>query len=92
MPDRFLPDDGLSLLSGGVRPETRRVFFEWPVDRLTRPRLRTVSLILGTEELTLADARRIAGAAPPIIDRHNGVPAGSPGDSGARALSPARGY
>ncbi len=37
MPDRFLPDYGLFLLSRGVRPATRRVFFELPVDHHTRP-------------------------------------------------------
>ncbi len=42
MPDRFLPDYGLYLLGKGVRPETRLVFFELPVDHLTRPDLRTV--------------------------------------------------
>ena len=50
MPDRFLPDYGLYLLSRGVRPETRLVFFELPVEHLTRPDLRTVSLTLSTEE------------------------------------------
>jgi len=34
----------------GVRPETRLVFFDLPVDHLTRPALRTVSLTLSTEE------------------------------------------
>ena len=57
MPDRFLPDDGLDRLSRGVQPETRRVFFEWPVSRLTRLRLRTVSLTLGTASLTLGVCR-----------------------------------
>jgi hypothetical protein len=50
MTDRFLPDYGLYLLSQGVRPETRLVFFDLPVDHLTRPALRTVSLTLSTEE------------------------------------------
>ena len=50
MIDRFLPDYGLYLLSQGIRPETRRVFFDLPVDHLTRPALRTVSLTLSTEE------------------------------------------
>lgn len=50
MPDRFLPDYGLYLLSKGVRSETRLVFFDLPVDHLTRPALRTVSLTLSTEE------------------------------------------
>ena len=50
MPDRFLPDYGLYLLSKGVRPETRLVFFELPVEHLTRPDLRTVCLTLSTEE------------------------------------------
>ena len=40
MPDRFLPDYGLFLLSRGVQPETRLMFFELPVERLTRPRRR----------------------------------------------------
>ena len=50
MPDRFLPDYGLYLLGKGVRPETRLVFFELPIDHLTRPALRTVSVTLSTEE------------------------------------------
>ena len=50
MTDTFLPDYGLYLLSKGVRPETRLVFFDLPVDHLTRPALRTVSLTLSTEE------------------------------------------
>ncbi len=50
MTDRFLPDYGLYLLKKGVRPETRLVFFNLPVDHLTRPALRTVSLTLSTEE------------------------------------------
>ena len=50
MPDRFLPDYGLYLLGKGVRPETRLVFFELPVEHLTRPDLRTISLTLSTEE------------------------------------------
>ncbi|HRX72006.1 MAG: hypothetical protein KDJ31_16945 [Candidatus Competibacteraceae bacterium] len=50
MTDRFLPDYGLYLLRKGLRPETRLVFFELPVDHLTRPALRTVSLTLSTEE------------------------------------------
>jgi len=50
MTARFLPDYGLYLLSRGVRPETRLVFFELPVEHLTRPDLRTVSLTLSTEE------------------------------------------
>ena len=40
MPDRFLPDYGLYLLGKGVRPETRLVFFDLPVEHLTRPRHR----------------------------------------------------
>ena len=48
MPDRFLPDYGLYLLSRGVRPETWLVFFELPVEHLTRPDLRTVCLTLST--------------------------------------------
>ena len=50
MPDRFLPDYGLYLLNKGVRPETRLVFFDLPVEHLTRPDLRTVCLTLSTEE------------------------------------------
>ena len=50
MPDCFLPDYGLYLLGKGVRPETRLVFFELPIDHLTRPALRTVSVTLSTEE------------------------------------------
>lgn len=44
MPDCFLPDYGLYLLGKGGRPETRLVFFELPVEYLTRPDLRTVCL------------------------------------------------
>jgi hypothetical protein len=50
MPDRFLRDYGLYLLSRGVRPETRLVFFDLPVEHLTRPDLRTVCLTLSTED------------------------------------------
>jgi hypothetical protein len=50
MTDTFLPDYGLYLLSQGVRPETRLVFFNLPIDHFTRPALRTVSLTLSTEE------------------------------------------
>ena len=50
MPDRFLLDYGLYLLNKGVRPETRLVFFDLPVEHLTRPDLRTVCLTLSTEE------------------------------------------
>ncbi len=50
MTDRFLPDYGLYLLKKGVRPETRLVFFYLPVNHLTRPALRTVSITLSTEE------------------------------------------
>jgi hypothetical protein len=50
MPDRFFPDYGLYLLSCGVRPATRLVFFEIPIDHLTRPALRTVSVTLSTDE------------------------------------------
>jgi len=39
MTDRFLPDYGLYLLNPGVRPETRLVFFDLPVDPLNRPGL-----------------------------------------------------
>lgn len=50
MPDRFLPDYGIYLLSRGVQPETRLVFFDLPISHLTRPDLRTVSLTVSTEE------------------------------------------
>jgi hypothetical protein len=50
MTDRFLPDYGLYLLKKGVRSETRLVFFNLPIDHLTRPALRTVSITLSTEE------------------------------------------
>ncbi|MCB1771514.1 MAG: hypothetical protein KDJ31_17740 [Candidatus Competibacteraceae bacterium] len=50
MTDHFLPDYGLYLLHKGLRPEARWVFFDLPVDHLTRPALRTVSLTLSTEE------------------------------------------
>jgi len=50
MTARFLPDYGLYLLNKGVRPETRLVFFDLPVEHLTRPDLRTVSLTLSTED------------------------------------------
>jgi hypothetical protein len=46
MPDRFLPDYGFYLLGKGVRPETRLVLFELPIDHLTRPALRTVCVTL----------------------------------------------
>jgi len=48
MPNHFLPDYGLYLQSRGVRPATRRVFFELPVEHLTRPDLRTVCVTLST--------------------------------------------
>jgi hypothetical protein len=50
MTDTFLPDYGLYLLKKGIRSETRLVFFDLPVDHLTRPALRTVSITLSTEE------------------------------------------
>jgi hypothetical protein len=50
MTSSFLPDYGLYLLRRGVQPETRLVFFDLPVDHLTRPALRTVSITLSTEE------------------------------------------
>jgi len=37
MPDHFLPDYGLFLPRRGVRPATRLVFFDLPIDHLTRP-------------------------------------------------------
>lgn len=40
----FLPDYGLDLLCKGIRPETRLVFFDLPVDHLTHPARRTVRL------------------------------------------------
>ncbi|MBK8536893.1 MAG: hypothetical protein IPL59_18450 [Candidatus Competibacteraceae bacterium] len=45
-----LPDYGLYLLRKGVPPETRLVFFDLPIDHWTRPTLRTVSVILSTQE------------------------------------------
>ena len=50
MTDLFLPDYGLYLLRKGLLPKTRLMFFELPVDHLTRPALRTVSITLSTEE------------------------------------------
>lgn len=50
MTDRFLPDYGFYLLRKGVRPETRLVFFDRPVDHWTRPALRTVSITFSTKE------------------------------------------
>ncbi len=50
MTNRFLPDYGLFLLSQGVQPDTRLMFFDLPIDHLTRPALRTVSVTLRIEE------------------------------------------
>ena len=50
MTDRFLPDYGLFLLSQGVQPGTRLVFFDVPIDHITRPALRTISVTLSIEE------------------------------------------
>ncbi len=37
MTSQFLPDYGLFLRRRGVRPGARRVFFDAPIDPLTRP-------------------------------------------------------
>ena len=50
MTAQFLPDYGLFLLSRGVQPGTRLVFFDLPIDHLTRPALRTISVTLSIEE------------------------------------------
>ena len=50
MTSQFLPDYGLFLLSRGVQPGTRLFFFDLPIDHLTRPALRTVSVTLSIEE------------------------------------------
>ena len=50
MSSQFLPDYGLFLLSQGVQPDTRLVFFDVPIDHITRPALRTVSVTLSIEE------------------------------------------
>ena len=50
MTNAFLPDYGLFLLSRGVQPTTRLVFFDLPIDHLTRPALRTISVTLSIEE------------------------------------------
>ena len=50
MTDRFLPDYGLFLLSQGVQPSARLVFFDVPIDHITRPALRTISVTLSIEE------------------------------------------
>ncbi|MFZ4792451.1 MAG: hypothetical protein ACOYMW_16465 [Candidatus Competibacteraceae bacterium] len=50
MTSQLLPDYGLFLFSRGVRPGTRLVFFDLPIDHLTRPALRTVSVTLSIEE------------------------------------------
>jgi hypothetical protein len=48
--DRFRPDPGRFLPRRGVRPATRLVFFDLPIDHLTRPDPRTVCVTLSTEE------------------------------------------
>ncbi|MCC7220055.1 MAG: hypothetical protein IT490_04945 [Candidatus Contendobacter sp.] len=50
MTDRFLPDYGLFLLSQGVQPGARLVVFDVPIDHITRPALRTISVTLSIEE------------------------------------------
>ena len=50
MSSQFLPDYGLFLLSQGVQPGARLVFFDVPIDPLTRPALRTISVTLSIEE------------------------------------------
>ncbi len=50
MTSQFLPDYGLFLLSQGVQPDTRLVFFDVPIDHITRPALRTISVTLSIEE------------------------------------------
>ena len=50
MTERFLPDYGLFLLSQGVQPSARLVFFDVPIDHITRPALRTISVTLSIEE------------------------------------------
>jgi hypothetical protein len=44
MTAQFLPDYSLFLLSRGVQPGTRLVFFDWPIDHITRPALHTLSI------------------------------------------------
>jgi hypothetical protein len=74
MPDRFLPDYGLFLLSRGVRPATRLVFFDLPIDHLTRPALRTVSVTLSTEEGGRAYAISFDFTGPRVDDLLNAFP------------------
>ena len=50
MTSQLLPDYGLFLLSQGVQPGARLVFFDVPIDPLTRPALRTISVTLSIEE------------------------------------------
>lgn len=50
MTSQFLPDYGLFLLSQGVQPGARLVFFDVPIDHITRPALRTISVTLSIEE------------------------------------------
>ena len=50
MTSRFLPDYGLFLLNRGVQPGTRLFFFDLPIDHMTRPALRMVSVTLSIEE------------------------------------------
>ena len=50
MTSQLLPDYGLFLRSRGVQPGTRLVFFDVPIDHITRPALRMVSVTLSIEE------------------------------------------
>ena len=50
MTSQFLPDYGRFLLRRGVQPGTRLVFFDLPIDHITRPALRTVTVTLSIEE------------------------------------------
>ena len=50
MTSQLLPDYGLFLLRRGVQPGTRLVFFDVPINHLTRPTLRRVSITLSIEE------------------------------------------
>ena len=55
------------------RPETRLVFFELPVEHLTRPDLRTVCLTLSTEEGGQDYAISCDFTGPGMIDTQKGV-------------------
>jgi hypothetical protein len=50
MTSQLLSDYGLFLLSRGVQPGTRLFFFDLPIDHITRPALRMVSVTLSIEE------------------------------------------